>query len=263
MAGVLTDAARGLELAPAHAAWRAAGWARLPGCATDQALAALRARADAIMAGAAPRDGLFFQHDAPTGAYDDLALGKGWIGPSPAYRKIEGLERDPVMRAWIDNPLFARIAHAVIGPEVALARAVLWTKAPASGTRPGGTELPWHQDGGRFWGLTAQPPLTLWTALDDAPVASGCVEVIPGSHRGGLVRPSGGVVPDAAVDAAAAVPVPAQAGDVVLLDTLVIHRSRRNHTAAPRRALAIVLMPASTRCTRTRKAPRQFVRLYG
>ena len=34
-------------------------------------------------------------------------------------------------------------------------------------------------------------------------------------------------------------------------------------TAQPRRALSIVLMPASTRCTRTRRAPRQFVRLYG
>ena len=98
--------------------------------------------------------------------------------------------------------------------------------------------------------------------LDDAPVASGCVELIPGSHRGGLATPAGGVIPPALVDAARAVPVPAVAGEVLLLDPLVWHRSGRNHTAAPRRALTLVLMPASTRCTRTRKAPRQFVRLY-
>ena len=231
-------------------------------CATAAARAALIARVDALMDGAAPRDGMFFQHDAPTGAYDDLPVGRGWIGPSRAYRKIEGVERDPVVRAWIENSLFARVARATIGAEVVLGRAVVWTKA-AAGATPGGTELPWHQDGGNFWGLSAQPTVTLWTALDDAPIASGCVELIPGSHHGGLATPAGGTIPAALTDARPAVTVPAAAGDVVLLHNLVWHRSRRNHTAQPRRALSIVLMPASTRCTRTRRAPRQFVRLYG
>lgn len=251
-----------LELAPALAALATDGWARVGRRFDAAALAGLRARLDAIMDGVAPRDGLFFQHDAASGAYEDLALGRGWIGPSRAYRKLEGLERDPVVRAWLDDPRLAQLAHAVIGPAVALARAVVWTKAARGDAGPGGTELPWHQDGGPFWGLSAQPPLTIWIALDDAPIASGCVELIPGSHRGGLATPAGGVIPAALVDAARAVPVPAVAGEVLLLDPLVWHRSGRNHTAAPRRALTLVLMPASTRCTRTRKAPRQFVRLY-
>ena len=122
---------------------------------------------------------------------------------------------------------------AVLGP-VAIARAVLWTKAAAPADGAGGTELPWHQDGGPFWGLSAQPPLTIWIALDDAPIASGCVELIPGSHRGGLATPAGGVIPAALVDEARAVPAPAVAGEALLLDPLVWHRSRRNHTAAPR-----------------------------
>lgn len=260
---MLTAHGAGLALDEPLATWRADGWARLGVCCDATALAALRERVDAVLDGVAPRDGMFFQHDAATGAYADLATGRGWIGPSRAYRKLERLERDPVVRAWIDNALFARLAHAVIGPEVALYRAVLWNKAPARGDHAGGTELPWHQDGGRFWGVTAQPPLTLWTALDDAPLASGCVEVIPGSHRAGLATPEGGVIPDDRVDVSAAVPIPAVAGEVVLLDNLVWHRSRRNHTATPRRALSIVLMPASTQCTRTRRAPRTFVRLYG
>lgn len=251
-----------VDLAPALAALATDGWARAGRLFTAADLIGLRARLDAIMDGAAPRDGLFFQHDAASGAYEDLALGRGWIGPSRAYRKLEGLERDPVVRAWLADRRLARIAHAVVGPEVALARAVAWTKAARGDHGAGGTELPWHQDGGRFWGLSAQPPLTIWIALDDAPLASGCVELIPGSHRGGLATPAGGVIPAALVDAARATPAPAVAGEVLLLDPLVWHRSRRNHTGAPRRALALVLMPASTRCTRTRKAPRQFVRLY-
>lgn len=235
------------------------GWARLGRWGDDAAMAALRDRADAIMLAPTAVDGLFFQHDSPTGAYDDLTFGGGWIGPSPGYRKIERLERDPIFRAWIDDPRFAQVAHAAIGPEVALYRAVLWTK-PATG----GTELPWHQDGGKFWGLSAQPTLTIWTALDDVPIASGCVEVIPGSHRAGLATAEGGTIPDELVAPrlAEVIPLPATAGEVLLLHNLVWHRSRRNHTPGPRRALSLALMSADVRCTRRRRAPRTFTRLY-
>ena len=44
---------------------------------------------------------LFYQHDSPSGAYDDLTFGAGWIGPSRAYRKIDRLDRDAGIRAWI------------------------------------------------------------------------------------------------------------------------------------------------------------------
>ena len=112
---MITDA---LALAPALAGLATDGWARVGRRFDAAALAGLRARLDAIMDGVAPRDGLFFQHDAASGAYEDLALGRGWIGPSRAYRKLEGLERDPVVRVWLDDPGLAQLAHAVIGPEV-------------------------------------------------------------------------------------------------------------------------------------------------
>ncbi len=238
------------------------GWARLARRAPAEARAALAARADAIMAGAVARDRLFFQHDSPTGAYADLRFGDGWVGPSPAYRKIEGLERDPVFHAWLAGPVIEAVARAAIVGPVAVARAVLWTKAAADDG--GGTELPWHQDGGTFWGLSAQPTLQIWLALDDAPVASGCVEVIPGSHRGGLATPAGGTIPDAltAPRAAEALALPAEAGELLLIHNLVWHRSGRNHTPHPRRALSVCLMSAAITCTRTRRAPRQFLRLW-
>jgi ectoine hydroxylase-related dioxygenase (phytanoyl-CoA dioxygenase family) len=31
--------------------------------------------------------------------------------------------------------------------------------------------------------------ITVWTALDPATIANGCVEIIPGSHRFGLINP--------------------------------------------------------------------------
>ena len=199
-----------LDLQAPLAGFAGEGYARLGKVLADGSRAALCARADAIMLGEHPLPGLFFQQDTTTGRYDDLEFGKGWTGPSLNYRKIEKLERDPLFLAWIQNPLFARIARAVVGEAVTLYRAVLFTKAAH-----GGTYLPWHQDGGRFWGLDRDPILQIWTALDDAPAEAGCVEVLPGSHRDGLATPLGGLVPAPlalARDAEqAAVPIPARA----------------------------------------------------
>src|SRR5579883_3081242 len=150
--------------------WRAHGWARLGVVAGAEALHALRDRADDIMLGRVVHEGLFFQRDAESGRYEDLAFGRGWEGPSLDYRKIEKLERDPVFRAWLENRVFERVVRALIGDDVALYRAVLFTKAAT-----GGTDLPWHQDAGSFWGLDRDPEVQIWTALDDAPVESGCV----------------------------------------------------------------------------------------
>lgn len=235
------------------------GWARLPERVPDELCAALRARADGLMRGEAHPPGMFFQHDAPDGQYASLALGRGWIGPSPAYRKIEKLERDPTFRRWIDPPALAPWVRALLdepGP-VRLARAVLWTKAAS-----GGTELPWHQDDGAFWGIAPGPRLTLWTALDDAPAASGCLEVVPGSHRAGLATATGGVLPPALVaQIGATTLVPARAGEVLALHNHLWHRSGRNTTGVPRRALSVCYLGGASRCTRRRR-PRAFVELF-
>lgn len=250
-----------LSLDETFAQYRALGWARLGAIASPAALTALRARAEQLMLGEVVRPGLFFQHDSESGSYDDLPVGRGWQGPSLRYRKLEKLERDPVFAAFIENPLFGRIARAIVGPAVSLCRAVLFTKAAR-----GGTDLPWHQDGGSFWGLTRDPELQIWTALDDAPIEAGCVELVPGSHRTGLATPLGGVIPDDVVARAGvtsrSVLVPARAGEALLIHNHCWHRSGRNATGAQRRALTVCLMDAATRCTR-RRAPRQFPRLFG
>jgi hypothetical protein len=80
------------------------GYARSGSILGDPRLHALRARATAMMTGPAPYPGLFYQHDSPTGRYDDLTYVKGWIGPSTAYRKLEGLQADATFREWIENP---------------------------------------------------------------------------------------------------------------------------------------------------------------
>ncbi|HLK99751.1 MAG TPA: phytanoyl-CoA dioxygenase family protein [Myxococcaceae bacterium] len=233
------------------------GYARLGGVLDDAGLEALRERADDLMLGRVAYPGMFFQLDAPTGRYEDAPLGLGWQGPSLNYRKLEKLELDPRFRAWMENPLFERVVRARIPGDIVTYRAILFHKG-----QTGGSNLPWHQDGGRLWGLTQEPELQLWTALDDAPVDGGCLEVVPGTHRRGLVTPLGGVIPPdrvAAADAEARhVVLPARAGEVILVHNHLWHRSGPSLTGQRRRAFSVCYMSASTRCVRKKKAPRVF-----
>jgi hypothetical protein len=237
------------------------GWARLGRVASDDALARMRERADDLMLGRVAYTGMFFQRDTETGRYDDLTYGRGYEGPSLNYRKIEKIEKDALFRAWIDNPLFERIARAKVAGDVAIYRALLMTKAAT-----GGSHLPWHQDGGVFWGLDRDPELQIWTALDDAPPEAGCVEVVDGSHAAGLATRLGGVVPADIASAhradERAEPLPAAAGEVLLIHNHLWHRSGVNTTGRPRRAISTCYMSAETRCLRKKRAPRTFVRVF-
>lgn len=251
----------GIDLEAILGRYRQDGFARVGRVFDEATLAPLRQRAEAIMLGQVVYPGLFFQHDTTTGRYEDLEYKKGYIGPSRHYRKVEKLERDPLFWGLVCDPLFERIARAWIPGDIAIYRAVLFNK-PARG----GTVLPWHQDGGSYWGLDRNPTLQIWTALDDAPVESGCLEVIPGSHRGGLATPLGGVIPDRVlatrdIERERAL-VPAAAGEVVLIHNHLWHGSGVNRTAQPRRGVTICYMSAETRCLRTKRAPRQFVRVF-
>jgi hypothetical protein len=244
----------------ALARFRRDGYARLGRIVSDEALEAMRARSDDLMLGRVTYDGLFYQLDTETGRYEELVYGRGWEGPSLNYRKIEKVERDPLFLSWIENPFVERLVRTHIEGDVVIYRAVLMSKSAT-----GGTNLPWHQDGGAFWGLDRDPEIQVWTALDDAPEEAGCVEILPGTH-GALATPLGGVVPREIVDArgiaSQVVPLPARAGEALLIHNYAWHRSGVNTTGHPRRALSVCYMPASTRCLRKRRAPRQFHRVF-
>jgi phytanoyl-CoA hydroxylase len=238
------------------------GYARLGRVLDDDGLRELRSRAEDLMLGRVVHPGLFFQLDASTGRYEDAPLGLGWQGPSLAYRKLEKLEKDPLYRAWLNNGLFERIARARIDGDLALYRAILFNKSAA-----GGSDIPWHQDGGQLWGLSDAPTLQIWTALDDATAETGCLEFVPRSHRAGLATSLGGVVPASLVAQGHAerhaVREPVRAGEALLIHNWVWHRSGRNHPGQRRLAFSACYMSASTRCLRKRRAPREFFRVFG
>lgn len=249
------------ELRRAVASFTDEGFARLGPVLSLQGQQLLGARLEDLMLARVPNDGLFFQRDSSSGRYEDLRFGRGFEGPSLEYRKIEKLERDPLFRRFIENPVFEQVARSIIEGPIALYRAVVFTKSAK-----GGTALPWHQDAGDFWGIDRLPSLQIWTALDDAQEEAGCVEVVPRSHLRGLATPKGGTIADELVAKdlreGRLLKLPARAGESLLIHNLLWHRSGVNASARRRAALSVCYISADTRCLRKRRAPREFVRVF-
>jgi len=225
------------------------GWLKLGRLDLPQ-LQKLQDRIDAIMLGKADvdYDRLMMQLDSTTGAYEDAGeQSHGFKGARLDYRKIQELEHDPLFREYLLDPVFEDICARTYGAEtpVALFRAMFMNK-PANR----GTFLPWHQD--RWTSLDRDPQITLWTALDPATKANGCVQVIPGSHRHGLINPThpSGFL-SKAQSAAICTPdrivyLELEPGEVVLLHNYLLHASDVNRSAQSRRAFSVCYMEAAT-----------------
>lgn len=74
--------------------------------------------------------------------------------------------------------------ESILGPNVALWYNQFVTKLPDGDAVRG--EFAWHQDNG-YVDVSPGTNLTIWVALDDVDTVNGCVWVMPGSHRAGLL----------------------------------------------------------------------------
>lgn len=139
---------------------------------------------------------------------------------------------------------------AVIGPNVKAMQSMLFIKSEG---KPGQA---WHQD--EFFIPTRDRSLTaVWIALDDATVENGCLWVLPGSHRRGVLYPDREQDDprfDCTIEAhdfpyadEDAVPVEVPAGSAVIFNGYLLHRSLPNSgRRGLRRALANHYMSAES-----------------
>ena len=217
-------------------------------------LDALRQRADDLAMGHVSNPEVLMQLDTG-GAYEELpAAVRSFDDGTVRYRKIQGLETDDLFSSLVRHPLFLEICANQYGRHAAISifRAMVMNKPAGQGT-----VLPWHQDGGDVWALDRDPLVTLWVALDPATRANGCVEVVSGSHRLGLLSSFGSTVGEEDVKRHClperVLPLEVEAGHAVLLHNWLIHRSGVNPTPAPRRAFTACYMDGRTQSTLTGK----------
>ncbi|MBI4556601.1 MAG: phytanoyl-CoA dioxygenase family protein [Candidatus Hydrogenedentes bacterium] len=231
--------------------WEDNGYVRLGRIMSREELAALQRRIDDIMLGRVLYPGMFFQLDSDTGDYGDLwKQPQGYQGPTLNYRKIQDLERDPLFLAYMQHPFFRGLTRQLVGENVSCFRAMFMNKPAKKGT-----VLPYHQDGGSQWELDREHFITVWTGLDPATIENGCVQIIPGSHKLGLLSERGHTItPEQEAlhcKEEDSIYLEADAGECFLLHNYVLHRSGVNTITQSRRAFSVVYMDAETRSKKT------------
>jgi len=155
-----------------------------------------------------------------------------------------------IMRRALAHPALVKALTGVIGPNVKCMQSMLFIKAAG---KPGQA---WHQD--EYFIPTRDRSLCGgWIALDDATVDNGCLWVIPGSHKHGVLWP---MYPhnkdeyDCAHEAfdfpykdEDAIPVEVPAGAVVFFNGYLLHKSLPNRKQAGfRRSLVNHYMSAES-----------------
>ena len=156
----------------------------------------------------------------------------------------------PLMRDALAHPAAVDVLTSVIGPNVKAMQSMLFIKAAG---KPGQA---WHQD--EDYIPTRDRSLCgVWIALDDATIENGCLWIIPGSHKPGILWEQewhGDRRFDCALESQnfpycddEAIPVEVQGGAMVFFNGYTLHRSLPNRAQSGyRRALVNHYMSAES-----------------
>jgi non-haem Fe2+, alpha-ketoglutarate-dependent halogenase len=142
----------------------------------------------------------------------------------------------------------------IIGPDILLWDSTFIIKEPGKDKF-----VSWHQDL-TYWGLDRDDVVSIWLALSPATVESGCMRMMPGSHRGGRVEHelttnaanllSRGQTIAAELDETRAVDAPLQPGQMSMHHGWTFHASHPNRTDDRRIGLNMNLVAPNVRQTR-------------
>ncbi len=165
------------------------------------------------------------------------APGRHWVyredsTAEPGARVIQRIENFCHMHAGFDRLIrdgrLAGWTAALMGGPVVLFKEKINFKMP------GGAGFKAHQDQQAGWSRYAPLFVTALVAVDPATVANGCLELVAGRHRAGLIGEEWQPLDEAGLELR---PVPTAPGDVVFFDSFVPHASKPNQTSLPRRLL--------------------------
>lgn len=208
---------------------------------TAEELETLRAHIDALASGegpAAEKVGIRLEEQAQRGELKDVPQrDRVW--------QITGASRhDPVIFRHAANPAILDIVEGLLGtPDIKLFSDQTLMK-PAHH----GSPVSWHQDSAYWTSVTPPALVSCWVALDDVTRDNGCLMMVPGSHKRGLVDHERETFLHArGFDPDQAVPVVIPAGSCSFHHSLTIHGSGPNRTPYRRRGLVTSYIRADAR----------------
>lgn len=137
------------------------------------------------------------------------------------------------IKKYLSHPEIVRNLTGIVGPNVKCMQSMLFVKGPGKAGQA------WHQD--EFYIPTRDRSLVgAWIAIDNATVENGCLWIVPGSHKSGVLHRR---VPNKSdeyadvdtIDISALskeqfLPVEVEQGSVVFFNGYTLHSSRRNIT---------------------------------
>jgi len=161
---------------------------------------------------------------------------------------------------WADelvhHPKIVDAVEDVIGPDI-----LCWTTSffIKEASNPG--FISWHQDS-TYWGLEPHDVITAWVAFTRSDLISGCMKVVPGTHRGdqlahvdtfhkdNLLSRGQEIAVDVEEDKA--VPILLEPGEMSLHHIKLVHGSEPNRSGDRRIGFAIRYIPTYVRQTKVR-----------
>jgi ectoine hydroxylase-related dioxygenase (phytanoyl-CoA dioxygenase family) len=161
--------------------------------------------------------------------------------------QLTGVTRHvPAIMELACNPKLLNILETLLGtPDIKLYSDQVLMKPPFHGS-----PVSWHQDSG-YWTAIWPPALvSCWVSLDEATLENGCVHMVPGSHKLGVVPHERGddqFLHVRGLDLSTAIPVVLPPGGVSFHHSCTVHGSGPNRTEKRRRGLVLSYMRADSR----------------
>ena len=209
-------------------AYRADGYVVVRNALPERHVVRLRETADSFAEQARRLNG-----DTDAIELDDAALNGG-----PALiRRIKSPHlHHETFAAMLAHPPLLDMVEALIGADIR------WHHTKINAKHPGGSgHVEWHADWG-YYPHTNDDLLEIIIALDPSTEASGCLKVLPGSHRGPALDHTEngrfvGAVPVGSFDPQHAVSIELEPGDISIHHVRLLHGSGPNRSRHQRRLL--------------------------
>lgn len=177
----------------------------------------------------------------------DVAIARSEFVPGEqAVTKLQEFQNDDVLFGYCELPEIIKYVQTFTGKEVKAMHTMLINKPPDPGKKT--SRHPLHQDLHYFPFRPADRVVCSWTAMQKVNRENGCLVVLPGTHKGELLKHDypeweGGVnkmyhgVRDFDPNAPR-VHLPMDTGDTVFFHPLLIHGSGMNKTKGFRKSIS-------------------------